>query len=162
MKTLLIQRHAKSDWSDASLADHERPLNKRGKRQAPAMGELLRREDLLPDLILCSSARRARKTAEAIAEASGYTGEIRLSRDLYAAPPEAYLEALHDLPDEFACVMVVGHNPGLEELLDVLTGESARLPTAALAQVTLDVEHWSQVSQAPRGKLVHIWLPAEG
>ena len=159
MKTLLIQRHAKSDWNDASLADHERPLNKRGKRQAPAMGELLRREDLLPDLILCSSARRARKTAEAIAEASGYPGEIRLSRDLYAAPPEAYLEALHGLPDEYACVMVVGHNPGLEELLDVLTGESARLPTAALAQVVLDVEHWSQVSQAPRGKLIHIWLP---
>ena len=162
MKTLLIQRHAKSSWSDASLPDHERPLNKRGKRQAPEMGALLRREDLLPDLILSSTAKRAEKTAEAIAEESGYEGEIRLSRDLYAAPPEAYLEALHDLPDEFSRVMVVGHNPGLEELLDVLTGESASLPTAALAQVALGIERWAQVSQAPLGKLVSIWLPAEG
>jgi phosphohistidine phosphatase len=162
MKTLLIQRHAKSSWSDAGLADHDRPLNKRGKRQAPHMGELLRQQDLLPDLILSSTAKRAEKTAEAIAEASGYEGEIRLSRDLYAAPPEAYLEALHDLPDEYGCVMVVGHNPGMEELLDVLTGESASLPTAALAQVELGIEHWSQVSQAPLGKLVNIWLPVEG
>jgi phosphohistidine phosphatase len=126
------------------------------------MGELLRREDLLPDLILCSSAKRAHKTAEAIAEASGYEGEIHLSRDLYAAPPEAYLEALQGLPDAYERVMVVGHNPGLEELLDVLTGESASLPTAALAQVGLNIEHWSQVSQAPLGTLVNIWLPAEG
>ncbi len=159
MKTLLIQRHAKSSWSDAGLADHDRPLNKRGKRQAPEMGALLRQQDLLPDLILSSTAKRAQKTADAIAEESGYEEEIRLSRDLYAAPPEAYLAALRGLPDEFIRVMVVGHNPGLEELLDVLTGESATLPTAALAQVELNIEHWSQVSQAPLGKLVHIWLP---
>jgi phosphohistidine phosphatase len=161
MKTLLILRHAKSSWKDESLPDHDRPLNKRGLKDAPRMGELLRREDLLPDLILCSTAQRARKTAELVVEESGYEGELRLSRDLYAFDPGAYLEALVELEDIYERVMLVGHNPAMEELLEALIGEFERMPTAALAQVDLPIGHWGELDDEPEGKLIHIWRPKE-
>ena len=88
-------------------------------------------------MILSSSARRARDTAEAAADQCGYESDVILSEDLYSFEPDAYLEALRGLSDGYERVMLVGHNPGLEELVDLLTGESAWLPTAALAQVTL-------------------------
>jgi phosphohistidine phosphatase len=159
MKTLLVLRHAKSSWREAELADHDRPLNKRGKRDAPRMGELMRAEGLLPDLILTSSARRALTTAELVAEASGYDGEIQVSRDLYAAGPEEFIDALCALPDELETVMVVGHNPGLEELVEALTEESSAMPTAALAQVELKIERWVDLQEEGGGRLVNLWLP---
>jgi phosphohistidine phosphatase len=161
MKTLLILRHAKSSWRKAELADHDRPLSKRGKRDAPRIGNLLRREELVPDLIISSSATRARRTAELVSEACGYGGELQLERDLYAADPEAYLDALQLLPESIKCVMVVGHNPGLEELLELLTGEWQRLPTAALAQVKLRLDAWEKIDEEPQGKLVNLWLPRQ-
>jgi phosphohistidine phosphatase len=166
MKTLLILRHAKSSWKDDALPDHDRPLNKRGKADAPRMGKLLRDEDLVPDLILSSDARRARATAELAAEESHFEGEITFLRDLYAAEPEAYLDALAQMGGEAACVMVVGHNPGLEELLQELTGEYQPLPTAALAQVSLPLDRWSDLSAEPeaagvQGKLVNLWNPKD-
>lgn len=166
MKTLLILRHAKSSWKDDELPDHDRPLNKRGKQDAPRMGKLLRDEDLIPDLILSSDAERARATAELVVEECHYEGEITYLRDLYAAEAEAYLEALAQLGGESPRVMVVGHNPGLEELVQDLTGEYQPLPTAALAQVALPLDHWSeldpnaQVEIAP-GKLVNLWRPKD-
>lgn len=125
------------------------------------MGKLLRAEGLAPDLIISSSARRARSTAEAVAEQSGYEGEIQSSEDLYAAGPEAYLEALRNAPDDYASVMVVGHNPGLEELLEVLSGEVESLPTAALAKIILPIRHWRELTDAVQGKLENIWRPRE-
>ena len=125
------------------------------------MGRLLRQEDLLPDLIVSSSAVRARKTAQLAIEEMGYDGELRLARELYAAEPEAYLDALQSLPDAFERVMIIGHNPGLEELLELLTGDWQRLPTAALAQVDLDLDTWQDLSEDTRGKLVNLWLPRE-
>ena len=85
MKTLLLLRHAKSSWKDESLTDHDRPLNKRGKKTAPLMGHLLREKNLVPDLVVSSTAVRARSTAEAAAEACGYPGEITLTDELYLA-----------------------------------------------------------------------------
>lgn len=161
MKTLLILRHAKSSWKDPTLADHERPLKKRGKRDAPRMGELIYEQDLTPDLILCSSAKRARMTAEAVAEACRYEGEINFLRDFYLADHETILHRLSDLGDEIMRVMVVGHNPDLEELLEVLTGDFERLPTAALAQITIPVVHWSELDENAEGKLVNVWYPRE-
>ena len=161
MRTLLILRHAKSSWKDDSLPDHDRPLNKRGLKDAPRMGQLLRREDLLPDLILCSTAKRARVTAELVAEESGYEGELRLKDDLYAFDAEAYLEALSELEDKYNCVMLVGHNPAMEELLEALTGGFERMPTAALALLELPIEHWSELENEPEGKLIHLWHPKE-
>ena len=159
MKTLLVLRHAKSSWRESELADHDRPLNKRGKRDAPRMGELIRADGLLPDLVLTSSARRALTTAELVAEASGYDGEIQVSRDLYAAGPEEFIEALCALPDALDTVLVVGHNPGLEELVETLTEEAPAMPTAALAQITLDIERWADLEKEGAGKLVNLWLP---
>ena len=85
MKSLLILRHAKSSWKHPELTDHDRPLNKRGKRDAPRMGEILRSEHLIPEAIISSTAARAHATAEAVAKASGYKGKIALNRSLYAA-----------------------------------------------------------------------------
>jgi phosphohistidine phosphatase len=161
MKTLLILRHAKSSWKEAELADHDRPLSKRGKRDAPRMGKLVRQEELAPDLILSSSAKRAHKTAQAVAEESGYAGEVQIVPELYAAGPEAYLEALHTLDDENSRVMVVGHNPGLEELVETLTGETVTLPTAALAQVALPIQRWQELNDETQGELVKVWTPRE-
>jgi phosphohistidine phosphatase len=161
MKTLLILRHAKSSWKHTELPDFDRPLNKRGKHDAPRMGELLRQADLLPDLILSSSAQRARQTTQAVVDSSGYGGEVRWLDSLYAAPPESYLEALRGLDDSLQRVMVVGHNPGLEELLEQLTGAAGPLPTAALAQVMLPIQGWSQLDEDVSGELVQIWQPRQ-
>jgi phosphohistidine phosphatase len=161
MKTLLILRHAKSSWKDDMLADHDRPLNRRGKEDAPRMGALLAEEGLIPDVILSSTAKRARSTADTVAESSGYDGEIVYTRDLYHADPESYLYVLRAQPASHESVMVVGHNPGLEELVDVLTGESQRLPTCALVQVSLPLEGWEALTDETEGTLVNIWRPRE-
>lgn len=159
MKTLLILRHAKSSWKDQTLADHDRPLNKRGKRDGPRIGRLLRDEQLMPDLIFSSSAVRAITTAEAVADACDYEGDIRVTRWLYHAGTETFVEVLSQVPDRYERVMLVGHNPGSEELLEDLTGSWERMPTAALAQVALGIESWSELSEATRGRLVNLWWP---
>jgi phosphohistidine phosphatase len=161
MKLLLILRHAKSSWKDRSLDDHDRPLNKRGKRDAPRMGQLLRQEDLLPDLILSSTAVRARTTAEMVADASRYRGPLELVPELYAAEPEVYTNLLGRLNEDSSSVMVVGHNPGLEQLLHTLTGMEESLPTAALAKVELEIDAWSELDRSRRGSLVRLWRPRE-
>ncbi|MCL4559947.1 MAG: histidine phosphatase family protein [Chloroflexi bacterium] len=161
MKTLLIFRHAKSDWGDPGLPDADRPLNKRGKRDAPRMGRLMRSEGLLPDIILVSSAKRARQTVEAAAEAAAYQGEEEIHPEFYMAGPDAYLQAVSDLDDRIRCAMVVGHNPGLEELLAGVTGTGEGLPTAALARVDLPIDHWKDLRPGVAGRLVHIWRPKE-
>lgn len=161
MKTLLILRHAKSEWDEPGVADHDRALSQRGKRDAPRMGKRLRAEQMVPDLILCSTARRARKTAKLVADACGYEGEIRFQEDLYMAEADAYLDVLREAPDECQCVMVVGHNPGLEELLEALTGAAEALPTAALAQVTLPISRWEELDENMEGELVGLWQPRD-
>lgn len=161
MKTILILRHAKSSWASDTLSDHERPLNSRGKRDAPRMGRLLRDEELLPDLILSSSAVRARTTARLVAEACGYEGPIEQSRDFYLADAATFVDALSRLTDDHSRVLVVAHNPGLEELLDELTGEDERLPTAALAVVALPVERWQGLRADGQAQLMALWRPRE-
>ena len=161
MKTLLILRHAKSSWKKPGLADHDRPLNKRGVRDAPRMGQLVEQEGLVPDLIITSTAQRARVTAEVVAENSGYEGEIQLERRFYMGYPEAYLEVLRQVPDEVGTVMVVGHNPALEELLEELVMEPERLPTAALARIDLPIRSWQELDDEVVGELVKLWRPRE-
>ena len=161
MKTLLILRHAKSSWDDESLDDHDRPLNKRGKRDAPRMGQLLRDEDLLPELILCSTAVRARKTLDKVCEAANYGGEKALNGELYMAGPSTYVDVLRSVDDRVERVMVVGHNPGLEELLSDLAGIDEHLSTAALAVVELPIERWNELELRTAGKLVQLFRPKE-
>ena len=161
MKTLLILRHAKSSWKKPDLADHDRPLNKRGKQDAPRMGRLLCDEGLMPEVILCSTAKRALDTAVKVADECGYDGEIRPSRDLYSFGPEPYLDAVSRLDDAYERAMIVGHNPGLEELVGAFSGDYERFPTAALAQIKLPIERWGDLDDDTEGKLVNLWRPKE-
>jgi phosphohistidine phosphatase len=162
MKTLLVLRHAKSSWQEAALDDHERPLNKRGLRDGPRMGELIRKRRMTPDVIISSDAVRARVTAEAVAKAARYAGEILLDRRLYAASPASIVTVLRTVPEgEAATVMIVGHNPGLEELVALLTGEDQNMTTAALAQIVLPIDRWRDLKASTRGKLSGVWRPKE-
>jgi phosphohistidine phosphatase len=161
MKTLLILRHAKSSWKDEEVADHDRPLNKRGKRDAPKIGTLLAQSQLEPELIISSTAKRARKTASKVAKKCHYEGVIELDGSLYLAPPSQYIQVLRLVPDHVRRVMVVGHNPGEEELLVQLTGQEVRFPTAALAHIEIDVISWQDLTDQTRGRLVNLWRPGE-
>jgi phosphohistidine phosphatase len=161
MKTLLVLRHAKSDWSTPDLADHDRPLNKRGERDAPRMGRLVRDEHLVPDLILTSTAKRTRQTVGALVAAAGYAGDVKATRALYGAGPEAYVHVLRGVPDQYQRVMVVGHNPGVEALVEQLTGSATRLPTAALAHLVLPVTHWRDLDGKTQGEMRGVWRPRE-
>ena len=161
MKSVLILRHGKSSWKDQGLTDHDRPLNKRGKRDAPHMGALLKNEHLVPEVIISSTAIRARTTAEAVSKASGYKGEINLNRSLYAAEPEAYFDVMHDLSDDYVRALIVGHNPGLEEVVEMLTGEIQLMPTCSLAHVKLPVDSWLKIDYKIKGKLAGIWRPRD-
>jgi phosphohistidine phosphatase len=159
MKTLLLMRHAKSSWKDESLDDHDRPLNKRGKRDAPRMGELLRDQQCVPDYILCSSARRARKTAECVAFAAGVRGETRITPDLYMVPPARILEILAQTPEPCRCLLLIAHNPSLEELFEQLTGESRAFSTAAIAHLQWSIDSWSAAGSHAAAALADFWQP---
>jgi phosphohistidine phosphatase len=161
MKTVIVMRHAKSSWDDTSLSDYDRPLNKRGKHDAPRMGKLIFQQDLVPQLIITSSAKRAIKTAVATAESARYDGRIEATRVFYHAGAGTYIEYLNGLADVFSRVMVVGHNPGIEELIEELTGLWERMPTAAIAAIELRIDQWSELTQNIDGKLINLWIPRE-
>lgn len=150
MKHLLIIRHAKSSWDDPALTDIDRPLNARGLRDAPFMGSLLRFRDLLPDRIVCSPARRAQATATLIAEAVGYpVADIDTRSSLYLAEPTLLVEWLRDLDDTWHRVYLIGHNPGLTELVERLSGKDiGHLPTAGIAAIDFAVESWEHIMDA--------------
>jgi phosphohistidine phosphatase len=159
MKTLLLLRHAKSSWNQPELHDHDRPLNKRGKKEAPLVGKYLKDHDLLPDLIISSTARRAKDTAQAVADESGFSGQIDLYQDLYLSDTSCYLDILRCLPDETNRVLAVGHNPDLEELLTLLTDVNEHLTTACLVQVGLPISSWQELNEATDGRLQNLWSP---
>jgi phosphohistidine phosphatase len=126
------------------------------------MGKLARDKKLVPDLIVSSTARRAKKTAEAVAEKSKYKGELRFDQELYLAGPAAIVGILRQIENPSADrVMVVGHNPGQEELIRALTGKEEVFPTAALAQIELPIDSWKDIDLDVGGKLVQLWRPKE-
>ena len=161
MKTLLLLRHAKSSWKNSGVADHDRPLNARGKHDAPRIGELIKAQQLVPELILSSTAKRARKTAAIVAEHCGYEGVIELRKEIYEANPKTLLKVLAKVDDKNERVMLVGHNPGLEELLFELTGADEHLSTAALANVGVAIAKWSAIDGRTAATLGGIWRPRE-
>jgi phosphohistidine phosphatase len=161
MKTLLLMRHGKSSWKDAALADHDRPLKMRGRRAASQVGRLLVNERLAPDLILTSTAVRAQDTAVLMAEAANYRGAIETVTDLYHADHSAFVACVSQAATEFETVLVVGHNPGLEEWLTQLTGARHEFPTAALAHIELSIENWSDLTLTTSGTLRNVWRPRE-
>lgn len=161
MRTLLVLRHGKASHDDSALADHERPLTKRGRKAARLIGELLRDQELIPDLVLSSTATRARATADAVHEAAGCTSPVRCLDELYLAEPPAYLEALRRLGDGAERVLVVGHNPGLEALVLRLTGQAEHLPTGALVHCSLPIDAWSELGPETLGKIGKVFRPKE-
>lgn len=161
MKTLLLMRHAKSSWKHAELPDHERGLAKRGKKDAPLMGQLLKDKELVPQVILSSSAARARQTAEAVAEACGFRGAPEFQDALYLAEPEGCITALRAVPDSVERVLVIGHNPGLEGLLQMLSGRVEALPTGAVAFLSLPLARWAEIGAESEGELVEVMRPRD-
>lgn len=159
MKTLLILRHAKSSWKYPELSDYDRPLNARGKRDALRMGKFLGEQGLTPDRILTSSAKRARKTASRVAKAAGYTGKVKKLDAFYETVAGVYYETLQVLPNKYQRIMVVGHNPTMEHLVNYLTGEFRRMPTAALAHIELRIQGWEALDLNTVGTLVNLCTP---
>jgi phosphohistidine phosphatase len=144
MKTLFLVRHAKSSWGDPTVSDRDRPLNDRGKRDAPKMGKRLAKLDARPDVILSSPARRALKTARMLAEELDYKlDDIRVDARLYATEPDVLLHVIGELGDGKKCVMLVGHNPELTELAHRYSSGIMHLPTCAVAEFAFDAESWS-------------------
>jgi phosphohistidine phosphatase len=151
-RELLILRHAKSDWDSGAATDFERPLAKRGKRDAPRVGEWLYREGLMPACILSSPAERARQTALKVCKGLDYKkSRIRWEQDIYDADVETLLGVLARVPTDAQMVLLVGHNPGLEDLIHHLTGgdydepdDGKLLPTAAMARLEMP-DDWSRL-----------------
>jgi phosphohistidine phosphatase len=159
MLTLLLMRHAKSDWEAEYGADHDRPLNQRGRRSARLMGRVLTARGLAPGHILSSTAVRARTTAELASEAGGWGADLRLDIALYESGPEGVLEAAASAPNVNR-LMLVGHQPTWSMLAERLTGEPVEMKTAAVALVGLDLESWSGLPGVT-GTLAGLLTPAE-
>ncbi|QEG42453.1 SixA phosphatase family protein [Roseimaritima ulvae] len=143
-KRLILMRHAKSDWGSPDLADHDRPLNKRGRASAPAMADWLREQGYVPDRILCSSAVRTQQTAERMLPRWDTEVAVHTSGDLYLASPERILNSICSDSADADCVMVLAHNPGMQTLVSHLSEENFAFPTAAVAVFELDIDDWSQ------------------
>ncbi|WP_328665670.1 SixA phosphatase family protein [Streptomyces sp. NBC_00328] len=168
-RRLVVLRHAKSAWPDG-VPDHERPLAARGRRDAPAAGRAMAGADLLPDLALCSTAVRARETWELAAEQWGTPPPVRFDERLYGADITELLQSVSQVPEHVRTLLLVGHNPGLEELVLELAGDGfddtldhvrTKFPTSAVAVLVWHGRAWHQLGPGealltdvvvPRGK----------
>jgi phosphohistidine phosphatase len=159
MKEIILMRHAKSSWKDSELKDFDRPLNKRGKKDAPNMGKILLEHDAVPDRIFSSSAKRARLTAKAVAKSIAYEDDVIFMEELYLAEAETILGIIENQPDDLNRIMVVGHNPGMEWFLQMMCGKVVSLPTAAVVQIRVPVDHWSDLDEDVEGELLNRWKP---
>ncbi len=146
MKTLFVMRHAKSSWNNAALSDFERPLNERGLQAAPLIGDVMRKNAFVPDLIVSSPAARAAHTAKLVKESANLECEIHFDERIYEASLERLLEIISEQNEDIESLMLVGHNPGFEALVRDLTGKLEPMPTAALAVIDLKIDRWSDLN----------------
>lgn len=160
MKTLYLLRHAKSSWKDPDIQDFDRPLNSHGREAAPLVGRFIRKKKLRVDLLLSSPAERARQTAALVKGSAGLAAELLYDERIYEADLVRLVEIVTQSADSADALMLVGHNPGMEELLTFLTGEERHMPTAALACVVLGVEKWVKV-QERAGRLEWLVRPKD-
>ena len=157
MKTLTLVRHAKSSWSDANLSDRKRPLNKRGKHDAPIMGRRIAAHGIRPSLIVSSPAKRAWTTAKIIAAEISYPLEFLQREDsLYLASLDDFLDVLVAQDKDFNSIMLVGHNPGMTDFANFLSpGLTNNVPTAGVVSVEIDQDHWNLFERPKTRLLVH-------
>ncbi len=153
MKNLLLLRHAKSSWKDPDLADFERPLNERGRKAAALVGSYIAEHGVSIDLIISSPAVRARQTIELLLRSAKRSVELRFDQLIYEGSPTRLLEIVSQIEDERKAVLLVGHNPGMEELLALLVGGEQHMPTASLATVLLHTKKWDKVP-GTKGELI--------
>lgn len=166
MRTLLLLRHAKSSWADPALADHDRPLAPRGAQAARRIAAHLLSEGVRPALVLCSSARRARDTLEALRPVLGESADVQTESELYGADVSEIIQRLRIVDPQVASVMIVGHNPGLHDLAMKLAGDGdetalqrlrTKFPTGALA--TLDLSAGWAALEAGQAYLSRLVVP---
>lgn len=148
MKRLVLMRHAKSSWKTDAPTDHHRPLNKRGRKAAPKVGAELRRRGWVPDRVLSSDSARTTETFARMKDALGFEGEAHFSGALYHAGVDEVRVALQSLGDEGATVLVLGHNPGWEEVLEHLCGQMKVLKTGCAALLSIDAPDWPRALEA--------------
>lgn len=166
MKSLLLLRHAKSSWDHPQLADHDRPLKKRGIESAKRMGHWMLAESPIPDRVLCSTAARTRETWDLVRgvwERAALTiPEVTIHSELYACSTDAIRLVIAEFGRTSQRVLVIGHNPALQDLLSQLTGVNEAFPTAALAEIDLPIDDWAQIRQSDlRGMLVRLRRPRD-
>jgi phosphohistidine phosphatase len=160
MKILYLLRHAKSSWDNPDLDDFDRPLNKRGEKDAPKMGKRLKKREVVPDIFLSSPAARAIATAKMIAQAIDFPlSNIQSSETLYHATEESLLHILRSIPEKADVVIITGHNPGLTNFANLLQDELIdNVPTAGIAAIRFKVRSWNDV-QSKSGKLIFFDYP---
>ena len=160
MRILYLLRHAKSSWADATLRDFDRPLKKRGREAAERVGLRMASENLSNPLIICSPAVRTRETAEIVLTSAKLNVEPRFDERIYEASLRELVQIVTEIADDRDVVIMIGHNPGFEELLSFLTGEYRRMPTCALAKVGIGDVSWKDV-RAGEGSLEWFIAPKE-
>jgi len=160
MLTLYLLRHAKSSWDDAWQRDFERPLSNRGREACALIGEFIEEKGIDFDLVLVSTAVRTRETIELVKERAKLRSEVRYDERIYEASVSQLLELIAQVDNDRENVLLVGHNPGMEELLNLLTGEQVRVTTANLAKITIQATTWSE-SLVNKGTLDWIIRPKE-
>lgn len=162
MKQLLLIRHAKSDWGNAELRDFDRPLNKRGKVNAPEMAERLVRQGIKPDLVISSPALRAITTANLFVNAWEMPASgIQQEPAVYDANVKTLLNVINNIDDQHYFVALFGHNPGLTELVNYFDGHLSNMPTCSVALLSFPFDNWSMIS-ADTGKILLFDYPKNG
>ncbi len=149
MKTILFMRHAKSDWEQTGVSDHDRPLNARGKRIAPAIGLYLFQHALVPEMVIVSTARRAQETLELMLPNWPTRPDVVSQRGLYMATGRAFFQAIADVPDQMMRVLVIGHNPGMTALAGMFDRTSPHFPTAAVLHLRSSKTEWAEIVESP-------------
>jgi len=159
LKQLFIIRHAKSSWDSDAKSDFDRPLNNRGRRDAPLMGEVLKELDILPNLILSSSAKRTTMTALILAEKIGYDKEIIFEDDLYLASDSEIYDMIKRVDDSVDSLFLIAHNPGVTNFINRFTDDYiSNMPTCGIYAIEFEVESWQEVKPR-RGKKLFFEYP---
>jgi phosphohistidine phosphatase len=159
MKTLLLLRHAQPSPTSPTGRDFDRPLVEKGRRAASLVGQLLRRRQLTPGVVISSPAARAQQTAEHVIDAAKFTTRLLFDRRAYEATAEQLIELISEVEDEVETVLFVAHNPGLQELLMCLTGAHAPMLPATLARIDLDIDTWNKLRASQAGQLIFALSP---